>query len=390
MRELCLGDTRLTLLGTAHVSRASASEVSRLLASGEYDAVALELCPSRLRSLIHPEELADMDLFGIIRAGRAPMVIASLALGAYQQRLAEQFGIEPGAEMRAAVEAAEQRDLPLILIDREIGISLRRLYRGLSWWRRLLLISGLFGSLLAHEEVTEESIEALKEGDVLETTFAQFADSARDLYVPLIEERDRYMAARLLQCVGQGGHRRVLAVVGAGHLEGISRHLRVGLDDPAALVTDLERVPPRARWPRLIPWLIVMLVLAGFALGFSRGSDLGWALVLDWVLINGGLSALGTLLAGGHPLTILTAFVAAPLTSLNPAIGAGMVTAAVETVLRRPTVADFQNLRHAVTHLGGWRENRVARILLVFILSTLGSAIGTYLAGFRIAGSLFG
>ncbi len=390
---LDLGDRQVTLLGTAHVSRASAEQVRQLLNSGAYDAVAVELCASRHRQIADPDSLSRMDLFEVIRKGQVPMITATLALGAYQQRLAEQFGIEPGAEMRAAIGQAKAHGLPLELIDREIGTTLRRVYRSVPWWQRFYLFAGLAASLLTHEKITEAEIEQLKQGDLLESTFAQFATQAQALYLPLIEERDQYMAARLRQILRERPYRHVLAVVGAGHLLGIERHLQAPAPDAPALLERLDELPRPALWPKLLPWAIVLLILSGFALGFSQSSALGWRLVGDWILINGGLSALGAAIAFAHPVTILTAFCAAPLTSLNPTIGAGMVTAAVETYLRRPTVADFNGLRQAATTMKGWWHNRVTRILLVFILSTLGSIVGTYAAGLRIIdhlGGLFG
>jgi pheromone shutdown-related protein TraB len=388
--ELMLGDSRVRLLGTAHISRSSADKVRELLETDAFDAVAVELCPSRYNALVDPGALARMDLFRVIREGRAAMVAANLALGAYQQRLAEQFGIEPGAEQMAAVRYARERQRPVLLIDREIGVTLKRIYRNVVWWKRAGLLGGLLGSLLSKEEVDEQEVERLKEGDILETTFAELAADRQDLYLPLIDERDRYMAARLRMEIGQAGHENILAVVGAGHLKGIARYLQEPQQPPERTIADLDRVPPPSRWPRAIPWLIVVLILAGFAYGFSRSTDLGWQLVADWVLINGGLSALGATVAAAHPLAVLTAFLAAPLTSLNPAVGAGMVTVAVEIYLRKPSVGDFSALRRDTASPRGWWHNRVSRALLVFILSTLGSAIGTYLAGFRIFGRLTG
>ena len=382
-------DTEIVLLGTAHVSRASADAVRAILEAEDFDAVAVELCPSRQQALFDPDHLARMDLFRVMREGRVPMVMASLALGAYQQRLAEQFGIEPGAEMKAAIETARTHHRDVWLVDREIGVTLRRVYRNVPLWRRLGLIAGLVASVVSREKVDESEIDRLKEGDILETTFSPFAEQAEDLYLPLIDERDRYMAARLREEIDANAPARVLAVVGAGHLKGIARFL-ADEDDPAHTRRDLEQTPPPSRWPRLIPWFIALLVVAGFALGFRQSPDLGWSLVADWVLINGGLAGLGALIARGHPLTILSAMFGAPLTSLNPAVGAGMVAAAVETWLRKPNMGDFADLRHATTRLSGWWSNRVARILMVFFLTTLGSAAGTYIAGFRIFERLSG
>jgi pheromone shutdown-related protein TraB len=384
-----VGESKVTLLGTAHVSRASADKVQELISDGGYDAVAVELCPSRYNALIDPDNLARMDLFAVIRRGRAAMVVASLALSAYQQRLAEQFGIEPGAEQRMAVRLARERHLPVLLVDREIGVTLRRVAANLPWWKRFGLFAGLLASMLSRGGVSEEEIERLKEGDVLETTFAEFAENRQDLYVPLIEERDRYIAARLREEIRRRGHENILAVLGAGHIQGVGRFIAETGRDPAQEIAELDRLPTRRRWPRLIPWAVVALILAGFVYGFIRSPALGWDLVFDWVLINGTLSALGAFLAAAHPLTTLTAFIAAPLTSLNPTIGAGMVTGAVELYLRKPSVGDFAGLRHDTARLLGWWRNRVSRVLLVFLLSTLGSAVGTYVAGFRIAGRLF-
>ena len=381
---------RITLLGTAHVSRASAEAVRDQLRTGRFDAVAVELCPGRFDSLTDPDAVARMDLFQVIRKGQAPAVASQLALGAYQQRLAEEFGIEPGAEMRAAVDEAREADLPVLLIDRDVGTTLRRVYRNVPWWRKFGLLGGLLGSLLSREKVSEEEVERLKEGDVLESTFAQFAESQSELYEPLIRERDRYMAARLEAEGRESGYQNILAVIGAGHMKGITADLQAGVADPEAEIRDLDSVPAGGGWWKWLPWLIVALVITGFVIGFSRSPELGWQLVGDWVLINGTLSALGALIALGHPLTVVTAALAAPLTSLNPTIGAGMVTAAAELYFRRPTVGDFARLRQDSAHPGGWWRNRVTRVLLVFLFSSIGSAIGTYLAGFRIFGRLVG
>jgi len=388
--EIRIGDSRVTLLGTAHVSRASAEQVKNLLATGEYDAVAVELCPSRYNALIDPDALSRMDLFRVFKEGKASMVAANLALGAYQQRIAEQLDIEPGAEQRAAVHYARSNDTPVLLIDREIGVTLKRVMHNIPWWRRLGIVAGLLASVISKEEVSEEEIEGLKQGDMLETTFAEFAENRQDLYLPLIDERDRYMAARLQQEASTHSHENILAVIGAGHLKGIGNYLQQTSENPAETIERLDLLPRPSRWPQLIPWVIVALVLVGFSIGFSRSPELGWQLVLDWVLINGSLSALGALVAAAHPLTVITAFLAAPITSLNPTIGAGMVTAAVEIYLRKPQVGDFSKLRHDTTRLKGWWQNRVSRTLLVFLFSTLGSAAGTYLAGFRIFDRLSG
>jgi len=377
-----------TLIGTAHVSRASADAVRELAGSGDFDAIAVELCQARYDALTAERKWTDLDLFRVLREGKAGLVMANLALSAYQRRIADQFGIEPGAEMRAAAVAAKEHNLPLQLVDRDLATTLRRSYASVPWYKRMYLMAGLALGMVSSDEIDEESIEKLKEGDILESTFTEFAEHSPQLYEALISERDRYMAARLREENAGAEGRKVLVVIGAGHMKGMAAHLQ---DDQAAPVeerAELETLPPRSRWPRLIPWAIMLLVLTGFYIGFSRSPELGWQLVFIWVAINGGLAALGALIARGHPLTVLSAFVAAPVTSLNPTIAAGMVTGLIESWLRKPRVSDLENLRFDITTLSGWFRNPATRILLVFFLSNLGSAVGTWVAGFRIFGAL--
>ena len=391
LRQITLGSCHITLLGTAHVSRASEEAVRRLIASGQFDAVAVELCPSRHAALKDPDALARMDLLQVVREGKMGLVAANLALTAYQQRLADQLGVEPGAELRAALEAANGADLPVVLIDREVGITLRRLTAAVRWWQRPGLIAGLVASLLTREEVAEEDIERLKTGDILHNTFADFADQAEPLYRALIGERDEYMALKLRTHAQAHPGQHILAVVGAGHLDGIARHLETQPSAPPdAALADLVTMPPRSRLGQLLPWIIMVLIIGGFVVGFIRGPELGWQLVLDWTLTTGGLAAIGALIALAHPVTLVGSFLAAPITTLHPLIGAGMVAVALELWLRKPRVADFTTLRADVAQVSGWWRNRVAHTFLVFMLVNLGASMGTYIGGFRLFGQLTG
>lgn len=391
LKTIEIDGAHITILGTAHVSRASAEMVQELITTGKFDAIAVELCPSRHNAIVNPELIAKMDLFQVIKRGQASMVAASLALGAFQQRMAEQLGIEPGAEMRVAIKGATEAGLPILLIDREIGTTLKRIYRNVPWWKRFSIFSGLLASIISQEKVSAAEIERLKEGDVLESTFSQFSEDEKDLFKPLISERDEYMSAHLLKESKENNYQHILAIIGAGHLKGITQLLETkAINKPDETISQLDAIPDSPNWLKYFPWAIVTLILTGFVIGFMRSPEIGTAMLVDWVLINGGLSALGAAIAFAHPLTIMTAFLAAPLTSLNPTIGAGMVVAAVETFLRKPKVSDFNQLRSDATHLKGWWRNQVTRILLIFLLSTLGSAVGTYIAGFRIYDRLSG
>jgi pheromone shutdown-related protein TraB len=257
-----------TLIGTAHVSKASAEAVSELAGSGEFDAIAVELCQARYEALTAERKWTDLDLYKIIREGKAGLVMANLALSAYQRRIAEQFGIEPGAEMRAAAVTAQELGLPLQLVDRDLATTLRRSYASVPWYKRLYLMSGLALGMISSEEIDEEAIEKLKEGDILESTFTEFAEHSPELYEALISERDRFMAAGLRAENDGAAGRKVLVVIGAGHMEGLARHLENDQVEPEQERKELNAMPARARWPRLIPWAIMILILTGFYIGF--------------------------------------------------------------------------------------------------------------------------
>lgn len=380
---------RYTLLGTAHVSRASVDAVREAIGSGDYDHIAIELDSGRMQALVEPEAMAKLDLVEVIRTGRTAMFAANLALAAYQRRLAEQLGIEPGAELKQAVLDARERGLPYTLIDREVGLTFRRAAAKLGWWQRAKLGSGLMMSLVASDEVPEDEIEKLKEGDMLESSFAEFASHSPELYETVIAERDRYMAASLLQAGrASPAPRNILAVVGAGHLAGLTRELGEQTGDPAALRSELEATPRK----RKVPWfsiILAALLVGGVVWGFqSGGLELASGVLLQWIAATALLAGLGALLAGAHPLSILAGAAVAPFKPFRPAIPAGAVSAVVEARLRKPTYADFIALREDVRSLKGWYRNRVARTLLVFIMTNFGTIAGEWIAIARIVGKL--
>ncbi|MCU0755636.1 MAG: TraB/GumN family protein [Xanthomonadales bacterium] len=373
---------RFHLLGTAHVSRRSAEAVAAAVAGGDYDAIAIELDPARKQALTEPNSFEKLDLLAVIRAGKVGMVAAQLALAAYQRRIAEQFGIEPGAEMREAITGAAARGLPLLLIDREAGLTLKRCSAALGFWQRMNLLSGLGLGLLSSEEISEAEIEKLKTGSMLHATFSEFATETPALYGALIDERDQYMAAKLRQAAAAGGHRKVLAVVGAGHLAGIQRYLTADAD-PQATVQALDQQPPPSIWPKLIGYGLLAVLIGGLLLGFSRGFDVGTELLGLYLMLTAGGALIGATLAGAHPLSAIAGAVSAPLTVLHPLLAAGMFSAGTETWLRKPTVADLSRLKDDVTTAGGWWRNRATRILLVFFLTNLGTAIGVWTTSFE-------
>lgn len=388
MIEVERDGVRYTLLGTAHVSKASIDAVLAAIDSGRFDAVAVELDEQRHKALTQPDALAQLDLVKVIRERKVAPFAANLALAAYQRRLAEQLGIEPGAELKAAAVEAAARNLPLQLIDRDVGITFRRILQGLSWWDRMKLIGGLAGGLFADDEVSEDDIERLKEGDMLESSFGEFARDTPSLYATLIDERDQYMAAKLRERITGASH--VLAVVGAGHLKGMAKYLAEEQRLPAGITAELAHVEKK----RNIPWItltLMLLICGGIAWGFAQGgADLGQDLLLQWAAWTGGLAGLGALLARGHVLSVLAAAISAPLKPFRPGVPPGMFSALAEVHLRKPAYPDFLALRDDAQTLGGWYRNRVCRVVLVFLLTNLGSMVGVWISGAQIVRKLLG
>ena len=390
LQRLTRDGVEYVVLGTAHVSRASVAAVEALLANEAFDAVAVELCPSRAEGMRNPDAFKQMDLFQVIRQGKVGMVAASLVLSSFQQRLAAQYGIQPGAEMKAAMEGAERVRAPVWLIDREVGTTLKRAWRSVGLWSRFGLLGGLIASVFEREQVDEKEIEKLKEGDLLESAFGEFAQSSAPLYNSLIGERDAFMAARLREhAQAEPAARRVLVVIGAGHLKGMCEQLRQQQEPPANCVAQLAQLPPKSSWPKWLALGLVLLVFAAIGYAFHRNPALGAQALRNWVLFTGGCAALGALAAGGHPLSILAAFIAAPIKPFRPGIPAGGISAMAEAWIRRPRVADFETLRDDISQWTGWWKNRVARTLLNFILVSVGTVIGEYAAGIQIFKSLF-
>ena len=375
-----------TLLGTAHVSKASIDAVNAAIDSGRFDAVAVELDEQRHKALTHPDALAQLDLVKVIRDKKVAPFAANLALAAYQRRLAEQLGIEPGAELKAAATEASARGLSLQLIDRDVGITFRRILQGLGFWDRAKLIGSVGGGLFARDEVSEADIERLKEGDMLESSFGDFARDTPTLFASLIDERDQYMAAKLRE--RSDGAKHVLAVVGAGHLKGMSRYLADDQRAPQAVTDALVQIKQK----RNIPWItltLMTLIIGGIAWGYYHGGrDLGRDLLLQWVAWTCGLTAVGALLAGANPLSLLAGTVAAPFKPFRPGLPSGMFSALAEVRLRKPAYPDFLALRDDTQTLRGWYRNKVTRVVLVFMLTNLGTIAGEWMAGARILGKL--
>lgn len=379
--------TTITLIGTAHVSQKSVELVEEKIRTGDYDCVAVELCPPRYENMVNQSWWKNLDIYQILKSGKGSLLLINLALSAYQRRLADKLGIEPGKEMARAIELAKEHDLRLEVIDRDITTTLQRMYRRVGFWQKMKLVGGMIASIFVGEEVTEEQIENLKEGDMLQSLVEEFGEELPEIKEVLIDERDQYMVGKLVELAeSPSAPKNILALVGAGHLIGMVPAFESPPDTEA--VATLEQKPPPSRVGYYVGWGIGLFIISMFGVGYMRSPELGTDLIITWVVLNGSLSALGAALAFAHPLSVLTAFVAAPITSLNPTIGAGMVVGIVESFIRKPRVADFESMRSDIAQWSMWWKNRVVRVFLIFFFANLGSAAGTFLAGTSIVHQL--
>lgn len=368
--ELRYGDKEIFLIGTAHVSRKSVEEVERVIREIRPDTVCVELDEQRHRMLIDQDAWKKLDIFQVIRQKRVLFLLSSLALGAYQRRLGEKLGVRPGAELLAAVKAAESVGAHVVLADRDIQATLKRTWSNLGFWDRMNITGGLLAAPFETEEIDAEKIEALKDQDTIGEMLKQVATELPRIKTPLIDERDAYLISSIREASGK----KIVGVVGAAHVEGMVRLL----DQPVDRAS-LSLIPPPSPWTRVLAWVIPVLMLLAFYKGYHdhQGQRLE-EMLLAWAIPTGALAGVFTLLALGHPITILSAVVAAPITTLHPAIGAGMVTGLVEAWVRKPTVEDCEKVAEAVSSVRSVYSNRVTRVLLVSVLSSIGAALGAW------------
>ena len=378
-----LDKTTITLIGTAHVSKESVALVEEKIMSREFDCVAVELCPARYENLKNRSWWQNLDIYEVFKKKKASLLLINLALSAYQRRLADKVGVEAGQEMIRATELALDNKIRLEVVDRDITTTLHRLVTKVSFWQKMKIFSGLIVGVFVGEEVDREQIENLKKGDMLHSVIEEFGESLPQIKKVLIDERDEFMVGKLsMLATSENAPKSILAIVGAGHLVGMVPGFTMPPDQ--IQMDELMQKPASSRMGYYIGWAIGAFILGMFYVGYQQSPELGWNLVVTWVLINGGLSALGATLALAHPISILVAFFAAPLTSLNPTVGAGMVVGLVESYLRKPKVLDFERLRDDISSFKMWWKNGVVRVLLVFFFANVGSAAGTYIAGASI------
>ncbi len=362
------------LIGTAHISQQSVDTVLSVLESENPDTICVELDEARYKALREETNWEDIDLVEIIRTKQTTFLASRLALMAFQKRMSNYTGVKPGSEMVAALDKAEEMGAHVVLADRDIRQTLLRAWRTTPFTKKGTLLFMLFAGLFERTEVDEDDLEDLREAANLAEVMDELGGAMPEVKTALVDERDSYMAEKILTAPGE----RIAVVIGAAHKAGILKHLEART---RASIDDLSAIPERGLGSKLIPWILPAIVIGLFVGGFFFGdTEQLKDAAIAWFVVNGACAAFMTAVAFGHPLTVLSAAIAAPFTSLNPAVGAGMVTGLVQTWIASPKVRDFESIGDDISEWTGWWKNRLARVLLVFIFANLGSTIGTFAA----------
>ena len=385
-KVLELNGRKITLIGTAHVSKESIEEVTQTIKTLSPDCVAIELDEKRADSIQNAERYSQLDIIKVLKRHEGFLLLANLILSSFQRRMGLNVGVKPGDEMLAAINTANQMNISSVMVDRPIQITLKRAWAKNSFWGKCKLFALLISSAFSKEEVDPSEIENLKNSSEMDSMMEELAKEMPVIKKVLIDERDEYLASKIWDAKGEN----IVAVLGAGHLPGVEKHLqKLATGEKTSDVNEISAIPPKSVLSKIAAWIIPALIIGLIAAGFVYGGrKAGAQLLTTWFLWNAIPAALLSIIALAHPITILVAFVAAPFTSLCPFIGIGFCTAIVQALVCKPKVSDMESLQDDVGSIKTFYKNRILRVLLVFILSTLGSALGTFAGGSNVIAKL--
>ena len=360
----------LRLLGTAHIATSSVEAVRQQIAEYQPDVVAVELCKSRHDALVSDRRLDREGLLKVIKEGKAPMVLMQSMLSAEQRKLGINEGQQPGAELLAAVQAADEVGCEVALVDRDIQTTLRRAWKRMKFREKWRLLT----SLLEDDDEDDVDVnELLQDSDLLSSMMEELKGFSPGAGEVLIDERDTYIASKIAQL---GTERRVLAVLGAGHLQGVSAKLSG--DDLSIESDHLDTLPKPSLPRRMLPWAFPLVMIGVLAAVFSTSRGIDWVTFFTvWTASNAVFAALACLLARGHPFAVLTAALASPITSLNPALAAGWFAGYVQLKVAEPTAEDLQTFLK-LEELSTMWTNPAGKVLFVTALTNVGSMVGAW------------
>jgi len=371
------------IVGTAHISRHSADLVRDVIEKEKPDVVCVELDEKRLKALSEKNRWENLDLRQIIKNKQLSTLLVNLVLSSYQKKLGEKLGVTPGTELLEAVQTANENKIPVELCDREVRVTLRRAWHSMNLWQKSKFLSGGLAGLFEKQELTEEKLAELRNKDVLSEMMDEIGKEMPVLKKIIIDERDQYIAQKMKESIGK----KIVSVVGAGHVNGIVKFLESNDDID---LKSIEIIPEPSLASKFLGWGIPFIIIASiFYIGFSQGITEAGNNALFWILACGIPSAIGALLSAAHPVTIIASFVSAPITSLSPLIGVGYVAAFVQAYMQPPIVKEFQEVSKDFRKVSNWWKNRLLKVFLVFIFSSIGGVIGTSVGFFEIVKNVF-
>ncbi|MBN2653106.1 MAG: TraB/GumN family protein [Spirochaetales bacterium] len=368
---------KIILIGTAHISEESVTEVREKIASEKPDRVCIELDEARYKSITEGKKWSDMNIAKVLKERKGFLLLTNLVLSSFQKKLGLDLGTKPGDEMLAAITTCKELEIPFDLADRDITITLKRAWAKSNFWNKNKLLSALFASAFTKEKLSEEDIEELKKKNALSNMMEELAKELPSVKEVLIDERDRFLASKIYDAQGK----TIMAVIGAGHAPGICEHLeKLSEEDSSSDISDINFIPKTGFVRKAMPWLVSTLVVGLFAyMGIARGVDQMLENMAWWAIFQAGFSFIGASLALAHPLSILAGTLSAPFVSLVPIIGAGLVAGLVESAVRKPNVGDFERLPNDALTFRGFYKNKVTRILLVFFYTNFASIIAKFI-----------
>ncbi len=379
VEKLKYENKEIVLIGTAHISKQSVELVEKTITEEKPDVIGVELDLARLQQLQSPKKWRQMNILEVIRGGKTYLLLLNLLLSNIQKKLGKQVGVLPGAEMKKAVDLAKKEKIPIVLLDRDVRVTLKRALAKMPFFEKLKLFWIVLLSFFGFgEELTAEKVEKLKQKDVMNQLMQELSKELPSVSNVLVNERDMFIANMILAVKAE----KIVAVVGAGHLSGIKKYLNKKRN-----ISELNTIPKKASVLRFLKFVVPLIFVLAIGWGFYfKGFETTLNILFYWIIINGSLSALGALIARAHWKSIITAFLASPLTSLHPALAAGWFAGLTEAKISMPQVKDFETLSELESY-SDFNKNRVTKILLVTAFTNIGSTIGTIL-GFAFIATL--
>lgn len=363
------------LVKTAHVSKNSIQDVRECIDEVCPDSICIELDDDRFEKMNNADAWREQDIVKIIKQKKVAFLLVNIILSSFQRRMANSIGTNTGGEMLEGIQKSKELNVPLILSDRPIKTTFSRIWNNLGIIEKSKLLISIIGSVFDNEEITEDDLKALKEADALEAALQEVGKEFPVVKRILVDERDQYLSTKIKNAPGK----TIVAIIGAAHCSGIIKSI-----NHEYVLSELEDTTKKHYLGSILKWVIPFSILSMIVFTLIKNKNVGLDQIKSWILWNGSMSAIGTAIAFGHPLSIITAFIMAPITSLNPLLAAGWFAGLTEAFVRKPKVKDFEDIAADTSTFKGFWKNRVTRILLIVIFANIFSSIATFVSGLSI------